>query len=166
LADSAKHTARSGDEVDEVERRQHVEFTVATTAFAIPVSKIVPIVEKMLAGTSGNGISIGETAFLGVATLDSSNNGGPGMPFDSSTSLTGEEGVVVQQVINGSPAAKAGIVAGDVITAFDGTTISTEAKLKDLIVEHRPGTTVSVIFTTQNGSSTTVRLQLIEGPVA
>jgi len=135
-------------------------------AFAIPVRGIIPLVEKMLEGKGGDGIIIGRTAFLGVATLGASDTGRPGMPSGSSTPTPEVSGVVVQQVLSGSPAAKAGIVAGDVITRFDGTTISSADQLKNLIIDRRPGSKVSVTYTNGSNVGTTVKLQLVAGPVA
>jgi S1-C subfamily serine protease len=139
--------------------------SVATIAYSIPVSEIIPIVERMLKGEGGHGISIGKTAFLGVAVVDSSTVEGPGFSFGNGTSTSGSSGVVVEHVVSGSPAAEAGIVAGDVITKLNGTRVTSESQLKELIIDHRVGVVISVTFT--NGStSTTVDVKLVSGPVA
>jgi len=139
--------------------------SVATIAYSIPVSEIIPIVERMLKGEDGDGISIGKTAFLGVAVLDSSSVEGPGFSFGNGTSRSGSSGVVVEQVVSGSPAAKAGIVAGDVITKFNGTSVTSESQLKELIIERRVGDVISVTYT-DGSTSTTVDVKLVSGPVA
>jgi S1-C subfamily serine protease len=140
--------------------------TTTTTAYSIPMSEIVPIVEKMLEGKSGHGVDLGKSAFLGVATLASSESVDPQNPFGAATSTSDSGGVVVQQVVSGSPAANVGLVAGDVITTFAGTTIASEAQLRELILAHRPGTTVKITFTTPEGTTTTVTVRLTSGPVA
>jgi S1-C subfamily serine protease len=139
--------------------------SVATIAYSIPVSEIIPVVERMLKGEDGDGIRIGKTAFLGVAVLDSSSVEGPGFSFGNSTSRSGSSGVVVDQVVSGSPAAKAGIVAGDVITKLNGTSVTSESQLKELIIEHRVGDVIRVTYT-DGSTTTTVNVKLVSGPVA
>lgn len=130
------------------------------------MNRILPIVEKMLDGKSENGIIIGSSSFLGIATLDASESPQSEMPFGGTPSSCSVSGVTVEQVIVGSPAAKAGILAGDVITAFDGTAVTSDAELKTLILEHRPGAPVQVTYTTASGTIITVSLHLGTGPVA
>lgn len=53
-------------------------------------------------------------------------------------------GAVVQSVDSGSPAEKAGLQRGDIITEFAGKTVSSYSLLEELIGESEPGSTVSV----------------------
>jgi S1-C subfamily serine protease len=53
-------------------------------------------------------------------------------------------GVVIAEVQDGSPAAKAGLQRGDVITAFDGSSIATYADLLGGLRATSPGDTVSM----------------------
>ena len=53
-------------------------------------------------------------------------------------------GVVVQNVVPGGPAAKAGIRAGDVIIDIDGTKITTGAALLDVVANSAVGRTIHV----------------------
>jgi putative serine protease PepD len=57
----------------------------------------------------------------------------------------------VTQVVAGSPAAKAGLKAGDVVTSFDGHTVSSADDLSAAVAAAKPGETVSV--TVQRGGS-------------
>jgi S1-C subfamily serine protease len=66
-------------------------------------------------------------------------------------------------VQTGSPADKAGIEAGDVITAVDGATVSDPSSLIKLIREHRPGDTVTVTWTTGSGQNRSAKVQLAKG---
>jgi serine protease Do len=54
------------------------------------------------------------------------------------------QGALVSAVESGSPAEKAGIKPGDIITAVDGRTIEQSADLPRVIGETRPGTRVSI----------------------
>jgi S1-C subfamily serine protease len=83
----------------------------ATTGFAIPINKAMQIVKEIRAG-GGPNIHIGNAARLGVAVA-------PG----------GTGGAIVSSVIAGTPAASAGIVAGDVIVKIDNQTITSASDL-------------------------------------
>jgi putative serine protease PepD len=65
------------------------------------------------------------------------------------TAATG--GVTVSQVSAGSAAASAGLKAGDVITAVDGTNVATAEKLRAIIAGHQPGDSISL--TVKRGGS-------------
>jgi putative serine protease PepD len=69
-------------------------------------------------------------------------------------------GVYVQSVTPGSPAAKAGLVAGDVIKSLNGHATLTVDDLTSVASELKPGTTVELGIETQSGKSKTVRLTL------
>ena len=53
-------------------------------------------------------------------------------------------GVAVSEVVKDGPADKAGILAGDVITGFDGRSISSMSQLKDTLQYYASGETVDV----------------------
>jgi putative serine protease PepD len=55
-------------------------------------------------------------------------------------------------VTSGSPAADAGLKAGDVVTALDGTSISDAEELTAAVVSKQPGDTVKI--TVQRDGST------------
>lgn len=63
-----------------------------------------------------------------------------------------EAGVLVREVIRGSPGAGSGILHGDVILSIDGATVSKPEDVVGLIGAHAPGDRVSVAFT--RGDST------------
>jgi putative serine protease PepD len=69
-------------------------------------------------------------------------------------------GVLVQSVTSGGPAAKAGLVEGDVITSVNGHATLTVDDLTSAVSKLRPGTTVSLAVVTQHGAHKTLRLTL------
>jgi len=69
----------------------------------------------------------------------------------------------VTQVRPGTPAAKAGLKAGDEITAVDGKQIASADSLTGAISAKKPGDTVSITYT-RNGKSQTVQVKLATRP--
>lgn len=58
--------------------------------------------------------------------------------------LAGQAGAVVEQVDSQTPAAKAGLRAGDVVVAFDGERVRSARQLDRLVEETPPGRTVKM----------------------
>ncbi|HZS29674.1 MAG TPA: trypsin-like peptidase domain-containing protein [Gaiellaceae bacterium] len=77
---------------------------------------------------------------------------------------TGGQGVYISRVVAGGPAAKAGIVAGDVITEIDGKATPTVDALTSVVSELKPGTTVEIGVETQAGKHKSVHLTLAAYP--
>jgi len=73
-------------------------------------------------------------------------------------------GVFVQSVTRGGPAAKAGIVAGDVIESVNGQATPTVDALTSVVSELKPGKKVAIALDTQRGKRKTVQLTLGEFP--
>jgi S1-C subfamily serine protease len=120
-----------------------------TTAYAIPINTAITVVRQIQSGRSTSTVHVGNTrALLGVGAQDTSN------------------GVQVVQVQGGSPAAAAGITVGSIITALNGTTVATNSALRNAIVTHNPGDSVSVTWTDTTGHSHTATVQLTSGPPA
>jgi S1-C subfamily serine protease len=127
----------------------------ATDAYAIPITKALPIAQKIEAGNASARIHIGSTAFLGVA-LSPTDTGAFG---DGSAS-----GAAIAAVVPGGPADSAGLSAGDLITRIDGRTISSPTTVRNLLLTKKPGTNVSVTFVDQFGNSQTTTVTLGSGP--
>jgi putative serine protease PepD len=69
-------------------------------------------------------------------------------------------GVYVQSITAGGPAAKAGLVAGDVIRSVNGHQTLTVDDLTSVVSELKPGTRVALSIVTQRGAHKTVHLTL------
>jgi putative serine protease PepD len=70
------------------------------------------------------------------------------------------QGAVITSVVSGGPAARAGVVPGDVITAIDGHQIQTAEDLTAALAGLQPGATVRLEVTRQDGSTSTVTAML------
>src|SRR6478609_1401407 len=73
---------------------------------------------------------------------------------------TNGAGVLVQGVTKGGPAAKAGLVSGDVITSVNSHQTPTVDDLTSVVSELKPGTAVTLAVVTQRGAHKTLRLTL------
>lgn len=68
-------------------------------------------------------------------------------------------GLYITEVQPGSPAAEAGIVAGDILTRIDGESVSTMEALNNLLYAHQVGDSLSlVIYRAQGQATVTVTL--------
>ena len=74
-----------------------------------------------------------------------------------------QPGVVVQRVVPGSPADRAGLRAGDIITRIDGQPLKQEADLPKAVRQHRVGDTVTLTVE-RDGREQQVSVQLAERP--
>ena len=110
--------------------------------FAIPVELAMPIAEQLLKTGSANHPEIGVAA----QTLPSSGNVPP-------------PGLLVTGVQTGSPAATAGLRAGDVITELAGDPARSAEQLVLATLGKQPGDTVSLVYL-RDGKSSTVELTL------
>jgi S1-C subfamily serine protease len=128
---------------------------VTTDAYAIPIAKARAIVKQIDAGKASKTIHIGDTAFLGIQV-----QAVPGDGFGDA----GSPGALIAGVVSGGPAASAGLVAGDVITALNGHAVSSPDEIPSVILALKPGTTIAVTTTDQFGQSQTTQVTLGSGP--
>jgi S1-C subfamily serine protease len=63
-----------------------------------------------------------------------------------------------------TPAASSGLVAGDVITSFDGHAISTTAQLSALEYSLKVGQSATVVYVNSSGTQGTATFNLTAGP--
>ena len=73
-------------------------------------------------------------------------------------------GLLVTKVQSGGPAAKAGIRAGELVTAVDGTATPDPATLADVLAGLHPGQAVRVEVVLPDGTGRTVRVALGQYP--
>lgn len=72
-------------------------------------------------------------------------------------------GALVSQVMEDSPAQKAGVKAGDIIVSFNGTAINRSAELPPLVGRVRPGTKAPVTVI-RDGEEKTLQIEIEELP--
>jgi len=111
--------------------------------FAIPSSTVRSIAAQLI--SSGKA----QHAFLGVVLRDSSS----------------QAGATISQVRAATPAARANLRAGDVITAAGGRPITSASELRAVINAHRPGDAISITYK-RVGQSHTVNVKLAARPAS
>ncbi len=131
---------------DRNEPAQNIGFAITsdTVTNAIPALRAGRNVSPSQSqGTSSN------RAFLGVQLQD-----------------TGGNGAQVAVVESGTPAASAGLSAGDVITNADGTKITSATDLQAVLAKHKPGDKVSLTWRQggQNGQTVSKTVTLATFP--
>ena len=119
------------------------DTSVEGMGYAIPISTAKTILTDLMNASS---VTTKDAAFLGVVGRDINES--------YSSALGIPSGIYVSQVVSGSPAEKAGISAGDVITKFEGNNVSTMSGLKEKLALKKANTKVKITFKRANQSGT------------
>ncbi len=120
----------------------------ATVAFAIPINHALSIAQQIESGKANSTVHIGLPGFLGVS-IDTTSSG---------------NGAVLAGVASGTPAANAGLVAGDTITAINNTPVTSASGLTAAMTGHKPGEKVTVTWADRSGASQSASVTLAAGP--
>jgi len=131
--------------------------TSATQAYSIPINTALAVAKAIENGDATAAIHVGPTAILGIE-VDGASTSEPGSPTSTTT------GVTVATVMANTPAANAGLVAGDVITSFDGHTVTTPAQLSELEYSLKPGDTANITYVNASGNQESLSFALTTGP--
>jgi len=123
--------------------------STSTQGYAIPINAALAIAHQIESGGASSTVHVGPTAFLGVEVVAGS-----------------QSGALLEGVVGGSPAASAGLAAGDVITSLGGNTVSSPASLTTLMESHHPGDRVEVGWTDTAGNHHGAMVRLTTGPAA
>ena len=119
------------------------DTSVEGMGYAIPITTAKTILTDLM---NANSVSTKDAAFLGGVGRDINES--------YSSALGIPSGIYVSQVVSGSPAEKAGISAGDVITKFEGNNVSTMSGLKEKLALKKANTKVKITFKRANQSGT------------
>jgi S1-C subfamily serine protease len=123
--------------------------SVASSAYAVPITKALGIAGDIMRGDASHGAHIGATPILGVEIRTDRQQTG--------------NGVTIDDVVAGGPADKAGLAGGDTITAIGGTKVKDATALTDALLTHKVGEPVSVTYLDANGAAHTATVTLGSG---
>ena len=116
---------------------KYADTGVEGMGYAIPINTAKPIIEEILNPTEVTEPEEQEKkVYLGIYAID--------VTFQYQFMYGMPAGVYVTQVAENSPAAQAGIEAGDIITSIDGTAITSMQELSELIAKHNIGDTITL----------------------
>jgi putative serine protease PepD len=114
----------------------------AGVGFAIPIDAVKAVADTIISGGTV------QHAYLGVQIADTS----------------GSSGAQVTRVVSGSPADKAGLQAGDVITAIDGKPITTADDLTARVATYKPGDKATLSVKRSGGSTKSLDITFGQRP--
>jgi S1-C subfamily serine protease len=115
--------------------------------YAIPIDDALAIADQITSGVDDATVHQGYPGFLGVSVAPNATGG-----------------AAIAGVLSGGPAESAGLAAGDVVTAIDGTAIGSATDLPTALAGHDAGDTVSVTWTDTAGAGHTAQVTLATGP--
>jgi S1-C subfamily serine protease len=124
--------------------------TANVTGYAINIAQVLAVAKQIEAGQASSEVVIGYPAFLGVEI--------------GSTATT--TGVPISGVIDGMPAATAGITEGSTITSVNGTAVTTADGLSAIIQQQKVGSRVTIAWTDATGVAHSSMVTLAAGPAA
>lgn len=123
----------------------------AGIGFAIPIGYVKTTVKQLMAGKT-----VGH-AFIGIVPAPVTQGGPHSVPGVT-------EGAYVSRALEGGPAARAGIRAGDVIVEVGGSPVKVFEDLFATVRSHQPGDKVKVVFL-RGKKRETVTVTLTSRPV-
>src|SRR6476659_1305931 len=113
--------------------------SASNDGYAIPIGKATTIAKQIVSGKASATVHIGATAFMGVQ-------------LGNSPSFA-DQGATIVGVVSGGPAATAGLVPGDVITAAAGSVVSGPSDIQSLVLAHKPGDKIAVTYIDEGGQN-------------
>ena len=143
--------------------------------YAIPIDDALAIVRQIRTGEDTSSVEVGAVGFLGVQLLSSASadNGygygygyDNGYGYDQQDTALSSSGASVADVVADSPAAQAGLTAGDTITAIGGTTVTSADQASTLLGSHDAGDAVTLQWTDSTGADHEADVTLAASPVA
>ena len=146
-------------------------ITSSSAGYAIPIATALSLADKIVRGEASSSIVIGTPGMLGVEVTDPSDAsqdpfGGSEWPNDNYGQGQSVTGADVVGVVSSGPAAGAGITAGDVITAVNGSAVSSASALTTRLTGTHSGDTVRITWVDSGGQTHTASVTLAAGPAA
>ena len=124
--------------------------------YAIPITSASPIIADLMERQTRTKVAEDEVGYIGISQQE--------VTSQISQMYNMPEGIYVVSVEEGSAAANAGIMKGDIITKFDGSSISSYSDLQKTLQYYAGGDSVTVtVQRPQNGEYVSIELNLTLG---
>lgn len=117
--------------------------------YAIPIDTALSVARQIEDGQAASTVHVGPTAFLGVGLAS-----------------TDGSGALVGDVVSSSPAAAAGLQAGDTIDSLDGQSVGSASDVATILIGLHPGDNVEIGWVDSSGAQHTATVTLATGPAA
>jgi S1-C subfamily serine protease len=150
LADKEGQTA-SAEKAKQAALSYALAMPAAGVALVLPINKVKIICEDLTKGEKR------ERGYLGVYIQE--------LTAELAEHFKGKEGILVSDVQKDTPAAKAGLRDGDIITEFDGKEVSNTGDFREQVAETKPGKEVK-IKVISGGKARTVKVKVGRAPVS
>ena len=130
--------------------------TVEGMGYAIPITSASPIIADLMERQTRTKVAEDEVGYIGISLQE--------VTSQISQMYNMPEGIYVVSVEEGSAAANAGIMKGDIITKFDGSSITSYSDLQKMLQYYAVGDSVTVtVQRPQNGEYVSIELNLTLG---
>lgn len=130
--------------------------TVEGMGYAIPITSASPIIADLMERQTRTKVAEDEVGYIGISLQE--------VTSQISQMYNMPEGIYVVSVEEGSAAANAGIMKGDIITKFDGSSISSYSDLQKTLQYYAAGDSATItVQRPQNGEYVSVELNLTLG---
>ena len=130
--------------------------TVEGMGYAIPITSASPIIADLMERQTRTKVAEDEVGYIGISLQE--------VTSQISQMYNMPEGIYVVSVEEGSAAANAGIMKGDIITKFDGSSISSYSDLQKTLQYYAAGDSATItVQRPQNGEYVSIELNLTLG---
>ena len=124
--------------------------------YAIPITSASPIIADLMERQTRTKVAEDEVGYIGISLQE--------VTSQISQMYNMPEGIYVVSVEEGSAAANAGIMKGDIITKFDGSSISSYSDLQKTLQYYAAGDSATItVQRPQNGEYVSIELNLTLG---
>lgn len=126
--------------------------------YAIPITDATPIINELMNKETKTKVDEDQQSYLGINGVD--------ITSDVAQTYNMPKGVYIAQVVEDSPADKADLKKGDIITKIAGVSVTSFDELKAELEYHAAGTTVEVEILTQARGSYGYETKTVEVTLA
>ena len=111
---------------------------VENMGYTIPIYTVQDLIDSLMTKETRTEVDASESSYLGIAGVDitstvSQNYGYP-------------QGILIRQVANNSPAQKAGLTQYDILSSFDGQSVSSMSGFQNILKYYKAGETVTITY--------------------